>query len=183
MYDPASSGQRLQAARQTRQLTCLMMRATLSPMASAQSGFISRNLSIRCRGVLIHPPSIDCTVLSAYRWSTLGEPINREALFEYTNGRFLVNEKRETARRYARFDVDALCRVVASIPAISSPICKIDKMEGGFNKALLMTAENQKQVIAKIPCPSVVPPGYCTASEVALLEYGNVSRNSSSRDT
>jgi hypothetical protein len=46
-------------------------------------------------------------------------------------------------------------------------------MEGGFNKALLITAENGKEVIAKIPCPKVVPSKYSTASEVATLEYGN----------
>ena len=85
----------------------------------------------------------------------------------------MVNEKREKAKRYAKFDVDALCNIVASIPDISSPICKIEKLEGGFDKALLMTAQNQKQVVAKVPCPNVVPPVYCTASEVALLEYGN----------
>ncbi|GFF69721.1 hypothetical protein IFM47457_02457 [Aspergillus lentulus] len=44
-------------------------------------------------------------------------------------------------------------------------------MESGFNKALLMTAENGREVIAKIPCPSVVPVRYSTASEVATLGY------------
>lgn len=43
-------------------------------------------------------------------------------------------------------------------------------MEGGFNKALLMTAENGKEVIAKLPCPKVIPPRYSTASEAAVLE-------------
>ncbi|RHZ63822.1 hypothetical protein CDV55_106457 [Aspergillus turcosus] len=100
-----------------------------------------------------------------------GEPIQREQLFEYTNGRFLVNEKHEMSRRYAKFDLDALCTLVSSLPSISSPISKIEKMEGGFNKALLMTAENGKEVIAKIPCPNVVPSKYSTASEVATLEY------------
>ncbi|KAE8348917.1 kinase-like domain-containing protein [Aspergillus coremiiformis] len=100
-----------------------------------------------------------------------GEPIQTEQLFEYTNGRFLVNEKHEKSKRYAKFDLYALCKLVSSLPSISSPISKIDKMEGGFNKALVMTAENGKEVIAKIPCPSVVPSMYSTASEVAVLEY------------
>ncbi|OJJ45135.1 hypothetical protein ASPZODRAFT_54014, partial [Penicilliopsis zonata CBS 506.65] len=94
-----------------------------------------------------------------------GEPIKREQLFAYTNGRFLVNEKEQVLKRYAEFDLDALCTLVSSLPSISSPIEKIEKMEGGFNKALLMTAINGKEVIAKIPCPRVVPPKYSTASE------------------
>ncbi|GKZ19282.1 hypothetical protein AbraIFM66951_011424 [Aspergillus brasiliensis] len=53
-------------------------------------------------------------------------------------------------------------------------------MEGGFNKALLMTAENGKEVIAKLPCPKVVPPQYSTASEAAVLEYGKVVRSHTS---
>lgn len=80
------------------------------------------------------------------------------------------------SKRYAKFDLDALCTLVSSLPSISSPISKIEKMEGGFNKALLMTAENGKEVIAKIPCPSVVPSKYSTASEVATLEYGKLCR-------
>ncbi|GFN11624.1 phosphotransferase family protein [Aspergillus tubingensis] len=44
-------------------------------------------------------------------------------------------------------------------------------MEGGFNKVLLMTAENGKEVIAKLPCPRVVPPQHSTASEAAVMEY------------
>ncbi|OGM48875.1 hypothetical protein ABOM_002958 [Aspergillus bombycis] len=100
-----------------------------------------------------------------------GEPIQYEQLFEYTNGRFLVNEKHEISKRYAKFDLDALCTVVSSLPFVSSPISKIDKLEGGFNKALLMTAENGKEIITKIPCPTVVPAEYSTASEAASLEY------------
>lgn len=101
-----------------------------------------------------------------------GKPIQHEQLFTYTNGRFLVNEKLKLSKRYAKFDLDALCAVVSSLPQISSPIATIDKMEGGFNKALLMTAENGKQVIAKMAFPNLVPAKYVTASEVAVLEYG-----------
>ncbi|RAK95656.1 uncharacterized protein BO80DRAFT_368228, partial [Aspergillus ibericus CBS 121593] len=101
-----------------------------------------------------------------------GEPIQHEQLFAYTNGRFLVNEKAEMSKRYAKFDLTALCDTVSALPQICSPIATIDKMEGGFNKALLMTAQNGKQIIAKIPFPSLVPQQYTTASEVAVLKYG-----------
>ncbi|PIG79138.1 hypothetical protein AARAC_007728 [Aspergillus arachidicola] len=100
-----------------------------------------------------------------------GDPIQYAELFEYTNGRFLVNERSEKAKRYAEFNVDALCSIVSSLPSVSSPISKIDKMEGGFNKVMLMTAENGKEVVAKMPFPRIVPMEYSTASEVAFLNY------------
>lgn len=71
------------------------------------------------------------------------------------------------SKRYAKFDLDALCSLVSSLPSVSSPISKVEKMEGGFNKALLMTAENRKGVLAKMPCLAVVP-----SSEVSYFYSG-----------
>jgi hypothetical protein len=45
-------------------------------------------------------------------------------------------------------------------------------MEGGFSKALLMMMENGAEVIAKIPCSNAGRPMYSTASEVAVLNFG-----------
>lgn len=99
-----------------------------------------------------------------------GKEVPLEDLFRYSHGRFLVNEDYELAKRYSPFDISALCQRVSSI--LDSPIVKIDKREGGYNKALLMTAENGHSVIAKIPCPNIVPRGYGTASEGAVLKFG-----------
>ncbi|EFR03064.1 hypothetical protein MGYG_06062 [Nannizzia gypsea CBS 118893] len=44
-------------------------------------------------------------------------------------------------------------------------------MEGGFNKALLLTMDNGVEVIAKLPCPNAGPLKHNTASEVAVLEF------------
>jgi hypothetical protein len=101
-----------------------------------------------------------------------GEQISEERLFQYSNGRFLVNEEYELAKRYSPFNVDALCHRVSSLPTVQSPIVKINKKEGGYNKALLMTAQNGRTVLAKIPCRNIVPRQYGTASEVAVLELG-----------
>ena len=65
-----------------------------------------------------------------------------------------------------------LCDVVASVTTNGSPVCKIDKMEGGFSKALLITTEDGVEVIAKIPCPNAGRAMYSTASEAAVLQYG-----------
>lgn len=61
--------------------------------------------------------------------------------------------------------------MVASIGDTLSPVCEIEKMEGGFHKALLMTLENGREIVAKIPCPNAGIPVYFTASEAATLDY------------
>ncbi|KAF2429614.1 hypothetical protein EJ08DRAFT_270470 [Tothia fuscella] len=116
---------------------------------SISSVLPSRALSITCRG----------------------QKISREDLFRYTNGRFLVNEKAQCSRRYVNFNLEQLCAVVASAEGCASPVTAIEKMEGGFSKALLMKREDGTEVIAKIPFPNAGPPMYTTASEVAVLKY------------
>lgn len=84
----------------------------------------------------------------------------------------MINEKHQYAKRYVRFDIDRLCELVTSVAGDGdSPVLKIDKMEGGFHKALLMTLENGREIIAKIPCPNAGIPALSTASEAAVLEY------------
>lgn len=101
-----------------------------------------------------------------------GKPINREDLFKYTNGRFLANEKQACDRRYVTFDVDRLCAIAASTGGQQySPVHAIEKMEGGFSKALLLHKEDGSEIIAKIPFTIAGPPKYTTASEVAVLQY------------
>jgi hypothetical protein len=70
------------------------------------------------------------------------------------------------------FDVDRLCAIAASTGGQNySPVHAIEKMEGGFSKALLLRKEDGSEIIAKIPFPIAGPPKYTTASEVATLEY------------
>lgn len=71
-----------------------------------------------------------------------------------------------------RFDIDALCDVATAAGDEPSRITTVEKMEGGFSKALLMKKENRKEVIAKIPCRIAGPTRLTTASEVGVLEYG-----------
>jgi hypothetical protein len=115
---------------------------------SASTRF-SRGLSITCRG----------------------KSTSRDELFAYTNGRFLVNEAHACNRRFVRFNVDQLCSVAASVGGPLSPIQAIEKLEGGFSKAILMRKENGREIVVKIPFPIAGPPKYTTASEVAVLHY------------
>ncbi|KAJ9261706.1 hypothetical protein DTO195F2_3964 [Paecilomyces variotii] len=106
-----------------------------------------------------------------------GRLISRDELFAYTNGHFLIDEQRQLDRRYVKFNIDALCDVAAVAGDESSRITTIEKMEGGFSKALLMRKENGKEIIAKIPTRIAGPTCLTTASEVGVLEY--VRRNRS----
>jgi hypothetical protein len=42
-----------------------------------------------------------------------------------------------------KFDLDALCDIAAAVDGSPSPITIIEKLEGGFSKALLMKKENE----------------------------------------
>jgi hypothetical protein len=74
-----------------------------------------------------------------------------------------------------RFDVEKLCAVAAAAGGKYSPIEAIEKMEGGFCKALVMRKEDGSEVVAKIPLSIAGPAKYTTASEVAVLEFGKTT--------
>ncbi|KAL8966705.1 MAG: hypothetical protein Q9183_003248 [Haloplaca sp. 2 TL-2023] len=99
-----------------------------------------------------------------------GTKISKESLYEYTNGRFLCDEKSQLARRYLKFDLTELCNEASRVTN-GSTVQSIQKMEGGFSKALLMTMNDGKEIIAKLPCPNAGRAMYSTASEAAVLQY------------
>ncbi|KAI2899918.1 hypothetical protein CBS63078_7170 [Aspergillus niger] len=100
-----------------------------------------------------------------------GKSISPDELFAYTNGHFLVDEQHQLARRYVKFDVDALCNVATAVGDDPSPVISVEKMEGGFSKILLMNKENGTEVVAKLPCRIAGPAELTTASGVGVLEY------------
>ncbi|BCR90150.1 uncharacterized protein ACHE_60036A [Aspergillus chevalieri] len=127
--------------------------------------FLVRSLSLYAQGIRLSLTQKAMTLTEP------GNKVTNEHIYRYNTGRFLVNEEYELAKRYSPFDIEALCRIVASLPSVSSPVSQVVKKEGGYNKALLMTAENGRMVIAKVPCRNIVPRQYGTASEVAVLRF------------
>jgi hypothetical protein len=125
----------------------------------------SRTLSILCRG---KNPLLTARVIVK---AAIGDRIGREELFKYTNGRFLAREKELCDQRYLKFYLDQLCAIAASVGCSKSPIRAIEKIEGGFSKALLMSKEDGTEVVAKLPFSFAGPPKYLTASEAAVLQY------------
>jgi hypothetical protein len=92
-------------------------------------------------------------------------------LFRYTSGRWLVDEKAQQQLRYVKFDLDRLCRLAAAYFSDTTKCVRVVKLEGNFNKALLLTMDDGNEAIAKIPCPNAGPPSLTTASEVATLKF------------
>ncbi|KAL4962987.1 phosphotransferase family protein [Aspergillus stella-maris] len=113
-------------------------------------------------------------------WKVRGPPheqfisrntISREELFADSNDRFLVNEKYQLNGRYCKFDLDALCDVVARCGGGVCPVTFVEKFEGGFSKAILMRREDRKELIVKIPCRIAGPQHLTTAAEVGTYKY------------
>ncbi|EHA20156.1 hypothetical protein ASPNIDRAFT_46053, partial [Aspergillus niger ATCC 1015] len=94
-----------------------------------------------------------------------GKSISPDELFAYTNGHFLVDEQHQLARRYVKFDLDALCNVATAVGDDPSPVISVEKMEGGFSKVLLMNKEYGTEVVAKLSCRIAGPAELTMASE------------------
>jgi hypothetical protein len=67
--------------------------------------------------------------------------------------------------------MNKLAQIAAS--AVNSRSCvAIEKYpDGQYAKAFLMTMEDGKQVVAKLPNPNAGPSSLTTASEVATMEF------------
>ncbi|KAB8275285.1 kinase-like domain-containing protein [Aspergillus minisclerotigenes] len=102
---------------------------------------------------------------------TITSRVAKEELYEYTNGHFLINEEHQYRQRYVKFDLSQLCDTAAAVGGTKSPIVAIEKMEGGFCKALLMRKADGSEIVTKLPSKLAGPPKYSTVSEVATLKY------------
>ncbi|KAG6311519.1 hypothetical protein E4U22_002588, partial [Claviceps purpurea] len=92
-------------------------------------------------------------------------------LFSFTCGRFVANEEQELAQRYREFNFNELARRAAR--AVQADRClSIEKLPDGlYNRILLLTMDNGKEVVAKIPNPNAGRPHFTIASEVATMKF------------
>lgn len=83
----------------------------------------------------------------------------------------MANEKFELAQRHVEYDVLELGKVAAR--AMNAQRCvRLKKFPDGlYNKALLLTMDNDTEVVAKIPNPNAGIKHFTTASEVATMEF------------
>jgi hypothetical protein len=100
---------------------------------------------------------------------------SHDEFFNFTRARFIRDEESEMAQRYVKFNMNELARLSAE--AVGSRSCvKIEKYpDGMFSKAFLMTMEDGKQVVAKVPNPNAGLAHFTTASEVATMDFVRTS--------
>lgn len=94
--------------------------------------------------------------------------------FRYTAGRFLFEEITQMACRSVKFDMNELVHIAASSIASRSCVAVRKLPEGQHSKAFLLTMDDGKRVIAKVPNPNAGRPHYTTASEVATMDFVSI---------
>lgn len=97
--------------------------------------------------------------------------------FRYTAGRFLFDEANQMACRYIEFDMNELVHIAASSIASKSCVAVRKLPEGQYSKAFLLTMDDGKRVVAKVPNPNAGQPHYTTASEVATMDFVSIGSN------
>ncbi|RPD54300.1 protein kinase subdomain-containing protein PKL/CAK/Fmp29 [Lentinus tigrinus ALCF2SS1-7] len=131
--------------------------------------------SPRSIGVFSHSSSIATATrcLPRRTVSAMAHTPSDNDLFEYTSGRWLVNDNLRHAERRRVFNVDALRRLAAeSVNRSPDDIESLRKLaEGGFNRVFLITMRDGFRMVARIPYPSTVPKYFAVASEAATLAF------------
>ncbi|THH08777.1 hypothetical protein EW146_g8881 [Bondarzewia mesenterica] len=94
-----------------------------------------------------------------------------DEFFNHTSSRWIHDEARQLSLRYRRFDVDALKETAAIAGGASAVVNMVKLAEGSYNKVFLLSLDNGKDVIARIPTSLAGPPHIVTASEVATSDY------------
>lgn len=95
-----------------------------------------------------------------------------EDMYNYKALRWLWNEPEQLQRRYLRFNLMALIQAVEDVAGPGASCVEVTKLpEGNFNKAFLVTMQDQRQLVARLPNPNAGRPHYTTASEVATMDY------------
>ncbi|KAL0957922.1 hypothetical protein HGRIS_000103 [Hohenbuehelia grisea] len=94
-------------------------------------------------------------------------------LFNYTSGRWIVNDALRLAERRRIFNVEGLRKLAAeSVNRSPDDIECLEKLaEGGFNRIFLITMRDGFRMVARIPYPHTTPTYLAVASEVATLVY------------
>lgn len=96
---------------------------------------------------------------------------DEENIYHYTSGRWLWNEKEQLSRRYVKFSLAELVKTATDATGSKSCV-EVKKLpEGNFSKVFLLTMEDGKEVIAKLPNSNAGPHYFTSASEVATMDY------------
>ncbi|TVY78321.1 Altered inheritance of mitochondria protein [Lachnellula suecica] len=108
---------------------------------------------------------------SLFRIAQSDSSYNEDALYRFTSGRWLWGERQQLAARYVKFDMPKLLRLAASVVGSNSCVQVVKISEGQYNKVFLLTINDGREVIAKLPNPNAGRPHFTTASEVATMNF------------
>jgi hypothetical protein len=93
-----------------------------------------------------------------------------EELYNFTRGRFVADEQHELSQRHRTFSATELARYAARAVQANHCLSVKNYPDGMYNRVLLLSMDNGKDVIAKIPNPNAGQPHFTTASEVATMK-------------
>ncbi|KAJ8113860.1 hypothetical protein OPT61_g4116 [Boeremia exigua] len=137
---------------------------------------LRRQLVKSCRfAKSTHASAVSSHHFQQYRRKSHDADILRDCdvkqFYKYTSGRWLWNEDYRLARRYVEFDLPGLLQVSAQ--AIGARSCaKVVKLpEGNFSKVFLISMDDGREIIAKLPNPNAGRPHFTAASEAATMDY------------
>ncbi|KAI3266447.1 hypothetical protein CBS147309_6164 [Penicillium roqueforti] len=94
-----------------------------------------------------------------------------DEFFKFTRSRFLVDEAENLRRREIKFNLNRLASVAADSIGAAQCISIIKYPDGMFNKTFLMTMEDGREVVAKVPNPNSGIPHFTMASEFATTDF------------
>ncbi|GAD96739.1 phosphotransferase enzyme family protein [Paecilomyces variotii No. 5] len=109
--------------------------------------------------------------LGAVNHSPVSDWNSNNEFFEFTRGRFIVDEAGNLRKREVRSDMNRFARVAADSVGAVRCISIKKYPDGMFNKAFLMTMDNGREVVAKVPNLNAGAPHFSTASEVATMDF------------
>ncbi|RAK82140.1 aminoglycoside phosphotransferase family protein [Aspergillus fijiensis CBS 313.89] len=102
---------------------------------------------------------------------------NAKDLHCFTTGRWLWNEKQQLQNLFTPFDVQALQEIAASSIEAEKCVSITKRGKGGSNRTFLLTMDDGRKVVAKIPYSIAGPQYYTTAFEVATMEFARTVLN------
>ncbi|KAI2715813.1 hypothetical protein CBS147354_7196 [Penicillium roqueforti] len=94
-----------------------------------------------------------------------------DEFFKFTRSRFLVDEAENLRRREIKFNLNRLASVAADSIGAAQCISIIKYPDGMFNKTFLMTMEDGREVVAKVPNPNSGISHFTMASEFATTDF------------
>ncbi|KZT32009.1 kinase-like protein [Sistotremastrum suecicum HHB10207 ss-3] len=100
-----------------------------------------------------------------------GSHTSRHDFFEHSMDRWVYNEERQRKLRAVKFDVAALKEIATQAVGAKSCLKMTKIAEGAFNKIFLLSFDNGKEAIARIPYPILGRVSETIASEVATMDF------------